>query len=137
MKKILSTVGIILAVLIGTYFSTYAVLNRQNYEGPKVGGSFGESFNSTTTDSTWSVANSKAVKSTAGVLHTFNITNATLGTAITLYDATSTTDLQKKTISTYGAGTPGGSHLLDVAFNRGLVVEATSANVASSTITWK
>lgn len=68
-------------------------------------------------------------------LGTVNITAATALSALTIKDATSTTDLQAKTIAEFPATALGGSYVFDRALTRGLQLTIASGNGASTTIT--
>lgn len=82
--------------------------------------------------------------STTGVLGNVNITiQGTTGW--TIWDATTTdvslrsADQATSTIRLihFGAGTPAGSYQIDAEFKRGLVVDYSGANTASSTISYR
>jgi hypothetical protein len=68
-------------------------------------------------------------------LGTVNIIGATALSALTIKDATSTSDLQAITIAEFPATALGGTYLFDRYLTRGLQLTIASGNGASTTIT--
>lgn len=102
-----------------------------------LGSSYGDATSATSTSSFAipTVGSFKVLKTGPGVLSKVVITNETAG-AFNLYDATSTNhgDHATTTLINVYANMIEGSHELNIAFARGLIVEFQSTNVASSTI---
>ena len=68
-------------------------------------------------------------------LGTVNITSATALSALTIKDATSTTDLRAITIATFPSTALGGEYTFDRQLTRGLQLTIASGNGASTTVT--
>lgn len=140
MKKILIIgSGVLLALIVFFGFKLQS-------NAPSTLGSIGDgqAYNATST-SDWGIATVgafKLLKSGSGVLGSVVITNATAG-SFNIYDATTTVNggqgafYSTTTLSKIGASVAAGTYTYDVSFNKGLIIEFQSTNIASSTITWR
>ena len=131
MKTTIAIIGLVIAVLVGTYFGV------KDNTSPKIFGN-AEAGNQSTTTSTFgavTAGTSRSLKTIQGVLHNVIITNESAGT-IVLKNATSSTDISSSTIIVISPSMIEGSHAIDVFFDRGLFIDFPSTNVGSSTITW-
>lgn len=75
------------------------------------------------------------VKTTAGSLGSVVITGAEAG-SITLYNATSSTDIEKELLTTIPLSAAAGTYVFDISFPNGLYVDL-NGTVPTSTITYR
>jgi hypothetical protein len=130
MKNISIVLITVLVVITGVAF-----LSKKS---PSLGSvAIGSECHATTTN-TWGSVTKKVLSDPNGVtfktLCGLNITTGTAGGAFEIRDATSTTDVSSTTIATFSSTAPGGIYLQGLSLSRGLGVNVTSGNVASTTI---
>ncbi len=122
-------IGVVVLALVSIFVAT------RTPSAPNLGSvTRGGEYQSTTTIGKAGVT-SYMVDECPNTLGTVNITAATALSALTIKDATSTTDLGAITIATYPSTALGGGYPFDRALTRGLMLTIASGNGASTTIT--
>lgn len=138
-KNIITTVGVL--IILSIVFISYSY--KPNMLGQVA---IDESYNSTTTQSTWNNTTGcwRLIKPGFGTLHTINLSLSTSNAKITLYDATTTVNgniYGTTTLAEIPLGASAGSYIYKTAFARGLVADfsngGTCPSIASTTITYK
>jgi hypothetical protein len=124
------TVSIIVVALIVVGLFTFTKSSSTRLGSVTVG----NEYHSTTTIGKAGVT-AYQVPECSNTLGTVNITSATALSALTIKDATSTTDLQARTIATFPATALGGEYTFDTVILRGLQLTIASGNGASTTVT--
>jgi len=123
---------------IGAFLGAMALIFGGGYTATNLGSvALGGDYHSTSTEAGF--VDGTVVQSGPGTLGSVVITGSTTGTLV-LYDATSTvtnTSWATTTLATFPASTAAGTYTFDIMFQKGLMVVAPSAGLATSTITWR
>lgn len=127
MKNYVIAIAIFVAIaLVGAI-----VANKEEVGLGSIGN---EAYNAT---STAAIADGfSQVKTSSGTLGSVVITGAS-AQALTIWNATSTTDSASTTIVTIPASTAAGTYTFDLQFDRGLILEAGSSFDVKGVVTWK
>lgn len=139
MKKILLSLAITLTV-----FMLVLVAARNLAPRADASVAFGNDYQATTTDQTWTTAIPKVLDSSNGSLGSVVITTTGTG-SLTLYDATTTninlrtggTATSTITLANFQITTTAGTYTFDRVFFNGLIAVWTGTNAASTTITYR
>lgn len=127
-----------------TIFALVLVATRNQTKTVDASVAFGNDYQATTTDATWTTAIPKVLDASNGSLGSVVITTVGTG-SLTLYDATTTninlrtgnTATSTITLANFAITTSLGTYTFDRSFFNGLIVVWTGTNNASTTITYR
>lgn len=101
----------------------------------------GNEYQSTTTDKTWETNSIRVLNSVPGALAQVTVTTSG-GNTLDIYDATTTnatlrTNTATTTLAHFQTVGTNETFTFDAIYRYGLIVQTSTTNVASSTITWR
>ena len=122
-------------LIVGTVVLLVSVFLLPRGGGPLGSVSVSNEYHATTTDST-SVNTYSQIKSTSATLGSIVVASSS-ATTLTIWNATSTTDIASTTITKLVASIGEGTYTFDVEAPRGLIIATPTAFNGSYVITWR